>query len=116
VRPLTGPLPIPLMIYEDGEPRWNNNDRGTKELGEKPVPVPLFSPKISHGLTRMRMRASVVSGRPVTAEARFRARVSPCAMCGGQSGTRTGFFSSSSVFSSKYNSAVASHNHVSPEG
>jgi hypothetical protein len=33
------------MIYEDGEPRWNNNDRGTKELGEKPIPSATFFTK-----------------------------------------------------------------------
>jgi hypothetical protein len=30
----------------------------TEELGEKPVPVPLCPPQISHGLTRARTRAS----------------------------------------------------------
>jgi hypothetical protein len=33
-----------------------------------------------------------VSRRPVIAEARFRSRVSLCEICGGQSGTGTGFF------------------------
>jgi hypothetical protein len=33
----------------------------------------------------------VVSRRPLTAEARVRARVNPCGICGGQSGTGTGF-------------------------
>jgi hypothetical protein len=36
--------------------------------------------------------AQAVSRRPLTAEARFRSRVSPCGICGGQSGTGTGFF------------------------
>jgi hypothetical protein len=34
--------------------------------------------------------AQVVSRRPLTAEARVRARVNPCGICGGQSGTGTG--------------------------
>jgi hypothetical protein len=38
-----------------------------------------------------RAMAQVVSRRPLTAEARVRARVNPCGICGGQSGTRTGF-------------------------
>jgi hypothetical protein len=35
--------------------------------------------------------AQAVSRRPLTAEARVRSRVSPCEICGGQSGTGTGF-------------------------
>jgi hypothetical protein len=42
--------------------------------------------------------AQVVSRRPLTAEARVRARVNPRRICGGQSGTGTGFSPSSSVF------------------
>jgi hypothetical protein len=44
--------------------------------------------------------AQVVSHRPLTAEARVRARVSPCGICGGQSGTGTGFSSEFFGFSS----------------
>jgi hypothetical protein len=45
-----------------------------------------------------RAMAQVVSRRPLTAEARVRARVNPCGICGGQSGTGTGSFPSPSVF------------------
>jgi hypothetical protein len=41
--------------------------------------------------------AQVVSRRPLTMEAWVRARVNPCGICGGQSGTGTGFSPSSSV-------------------
>jgi hypothetical protein len=51
--------------------------------------------------------AQVVSRRPLTAEARVRARVNPCGICGGQSGTGTGFSSSSSVSPCQYHSTVA---------
>jgi hypothetical protein len=40
-----------------------------------------------------------VSHWPLTAEAWFRARVSPCGICGGQSGTRTRLSSRYSVLS-----------------
>ena len=45
-----------------------------------------------------RAMAQAVSSRPHTAEARVRSRVSPCGICGGQSGTVTGFSPSTSVF------------------
>jgi hypothetical protein len=35
--------------------------------------------------------AQAVSCRPLTAEARVRARVNPCGICGGQSGSGEGF-------------------------
>jgi hypothetical protein len=44
---------------------------------------------------------------PLTAEARFRSQVSQCEMCGGQSGTGTGFSPSTSVFPCQYHSAFA---------
>jgi hypothetical protein len=46
--------------------------------------------------------AQVVSRRSLTAEARVRARVNPCGLCGGQSGTGTGFTPSSSIFPCQY--------------
>jgi hypothetical protein len=56
--------------------------------------------------------AQVVSRRPLTAEARVRARVNPCGICGGQSGTGTGFSPSSSVFPCQYHSTVAVESHI----
>jgi hypothetical protein len=38
-----------------------------------------------------RAMAQAVSRRPLTTEARVRSRVGPCEICGGQSGTGTGF-------------------------
>jgi hypothetical protein len=41
--------------------------------------------------------SQAVSRRPLTAEAQARAQVIPCGICGGQSGTGTGFSPSSSI-------------------
>jgi hypothetical protein len=49
-----------------------------------------------------RAMAQDVSRRPLTAEARVRARINPCGICGGQNGTGTGFSQSSSVLPSQY--------------
>jgi hypothetical protein len=46
--------------------------------------------------------AQAVSRRPVTAEERVRARVSPCGICGGQSRTGIKCSPSSSVFACQY--------------
>jgi hypothetical protein len=56
--------------------------------------------------------AQVVSRRPLTTEARVRARVNLCGICGGQSGTGTGFCPSSSVFPCQYHSTVALQTHI----
>jgi hypothetical protein len=42
--------------------------------------------------------AKAVNRTPLTTEVQVRARVSPCRICGRQSGTGTGFSTSSSVF------------------
>jgi hypothetical protein len=49
-----------------------------------------------------RAMAQVVSRRPLTAEDRVRARVNPCGICCGQSGTGTRFSPSSSVSHCQY--------------
>jgi hypothetical protein len=51
--------------------------------------------------------AQGVSYRPLTAKPQVHARVSPCVICGGQSGTGTGFCQSSSGFPCQYNSTMA---------
>jgi hypothetical protein len=57
------------------------------------LPVILFSG---------RAMAQVVSRWPLIAETRVRARVNPCGICCGQSGTGTGFSPSSSGFPCQY--------------
>jgi hypothetical protein len=54
-----------------------------------------------------RVMAQAVSHRPLTAEARVRSRVSPYGICGGQSGTGTGFSPSTSVFPCQFHSTGA---------
>jgi hypothetical protein len=56
--------------------------------------------------------ARVVSCRPLTVEVRVLAVVSPCEICGGQSGTVTGFFSKFFSFPCHYHSTIAVHTHM----
>jgi hypothetical protein len=55
-----------------------------------------------------------VSRLPLNAVLRVRFRVSPCGICGEQSGTGTDFPPSSSVFRCQYNSSVALNSHITP--
>jgi hypothetical protein len=51
--------------------------------------------------------SQAVSRRPPTAEARFLSRVSPCGICGGQSGTGKGFSPNTSAFRCQFHSTGA---------
>jgi hypothetical protein len=48
-----------------------------------------------------------VARRLLTAETRFRSQASPCEICGGQSGTGTGFSPITSVLHYQYHSTTA---------
>jgi hypothetical protein len=54
-----------------------------------------------------RAMAQAVSRRPLTAEALVRSRVGRCGICGGQSGTGTGFSPSTSVLPYQFHSTGA---------
>jgi hypothetical protein len=56
--------------------------------------------------------AQVVSHQILTVEAQVHARVSPCGICGGQSGTGTGFSLSSSIFPSIYHYTITLQTHI----
>jgi hypothetical protein len=56
--------------------------------------------------------SQAVSRQPVTAEARIRARFSPCGTYGAQNGTGTDFFPSSMVFPCQYHSTVVLHTRI----
>jgi hypothetical protein len=53
----------------------------TEELGEKPVPVPLYPPQIPHGLTRARTLSSAVRGRRLATWAMARPLLQLAAIC-----------------------------------
>jgi hypothetical protein len=63
-------------------------------------------------LSQGRAMAQVVRRRPFTSEAQVHARVNPCGICGGQSGTGTGFSPSFSVLPCQYHSTVALQTHI----
>jgi hypothetical protein len=64
------------------------------------------------GTTEGRAMTHAVSCWPLTAEARVRARIILCVICGGKSDTGTGFSPRSSVFPCQYQSTVALHTHL----
>jgi hypothetical protein len=60
--------------------------------------------------------AQAASLRPLTAEAEDHDRFSPCGICGGPSGNRTGLYSRSSASPCRYHSTIALRTRMSPEG
>jgi hypothetical protein len=66
LRPPTGLLFIPQVIYEYGEPRCNDINRENRKISEKIAPLTFRSPQIPYGVSRARTRASTVTGRRLT--------------------------------------------------
>jgi hypothetical protein len=76
----------------------NNCPSGSQTVAS----VLLGVPEMLSRSTTARSTAQAVCCRPLTAEARVRARVIPCRFFGARSGTGTGFSQISSVFSVHY--------------
>jgi hypothetical protein len=76
--------------------------------------TPIWTHCLHEGKSYSRAMDQSVSHRPLTTEARVRARVSPCWICGEQSSTGTGS-PRSSIFYCSYHSTVVVHTHVSSE-
>lgn len=69
------------------------------------VPINIIhdNPSLSHAM------AQAVSCRSLTAEARFRSRVSPCDICGRQNGNEVGFSPNTCVFPCQNRAINATH-------
>jgi hypothetical protein len=64
LRPKTDLLFTPQMVYDYGQPWWNDTDRVKPENSRKNLSQ---CQSVSHGLTHARTRASAVRSRRVTA-------------------------------------------------
>jgi hypothetical protein len=71
--------------------QWADPDVAKERILPLPATPVVFPARKICKRTKGRAMAQAVSRRPLTAEARVRSRVSPCEICGGQSGTGTGF-------------------------
>jgi hypothetical protein len=75
-------LLIPQMIWVwRATVEWYILQGKIEELGKKPVPVPLCSPQIPHGLIRVRTRSSAVRGQRLTTWAMARPAVLVTSYC-----------------------------------
>jgi hypothetical protein len=70
-------------------------------------PIGCTETSVSNYQSNCRAVAQAVTHRPLPAEAWVRFRVSPCGICGGQSGTGTGFSPCTSVFPCQLHSTGA---------
>jgi len=70
---------------------------------------------IHHKASLSRAMVQAVSRRSLTAETRFRSRVSPCDICGQQNGNKVGFSPNNTVFSCKDRAINATHTLLLPK-
>jgi hypothetical protein len=67
-------------MYEYGDPRWNDVDRGNPKISYKNLSRCQMCSLIPHGLNRVRTRVSVVRGRRLTTLAIARPSLIKCFM------------------------------------
>jgi hypothetical protein len=104
----TGPIPIYIMLnwyFVKLKQTQNCTNNRCRRRTKAIIWNSFYSLWLNH--TQGRAMVQAVSRRPLTAEARVRSRASPCGICGGQSGTGTGFSPSTSVLPCQFHSTGA---------
>jgi hypothetical protein len=96
-----------LLAHRDVPRNCHNDKQGATRNSQAYASIASRSPCLLFILKSGLAMAEAVSRRPLTAEARVRSLVGSCGICGGQSGTRTGFSASTSVSPCQFHSTSA---------
>jgi hypothetical protein len=95
------------VLYHSLEVPSDHRGLRTTQDNRKHKNVDKFISNLDFNSWLGRAMSQAVSRRPLTVDARVRSRVSPCGICGGQSGTGTGFFPITEVFPCQFHSTGA---------